>query len=322
MFSFEPETEFIVWLQSLPEPLLTVMQLFTLLGNGAPYIFVFALVYWCFDARFGLRLFLILILGGAVNAILKMGLTMPRPYWMDDRIQAVYTHASFGMPSGHAQTAAATLGLVGHRLKRKWVWALMAGLIFLIGFSRIPLGVHYPSQVLVGWAVGFTLLVAFLLLEKPLMASLMDKSMVTRAAVCVGGSLLILGGGLLIVHLNRSFRLPEGWIANAPGSFSLKVRAHPLQFGKVLSVAGALLGLSLGGVWTFTHGGLEPAAGFRRIAARGVVGLAGLCLFLLPLFLVTVPGHGTAAGLRYLGGLVAGLWIVAGAPELFRKLGL
>jgi membrane-associated phospholipid phosphatase len=69
---------------------------------------------------------------------------------------------SYSFPSGHALFAfcffTAGAALLTPRLQHpalRWlVWAVAASLVLAIGFSRIYLGVHYPSDVLAGYAVG------------------------------------------------------------------------------------------------------------------------------------------------------------------------
>jgi undecaprenyl-diphosphatase len=70
--------------------------------------------------------------------------------------------ASFSFPSGHAlfafcfftTAAALTSPRLRHPVARGLVWAVAATLILAIGFSRIYLGVHYPSDVAAGYAAG------------------------------------------------------------------------------------------------------------------------------------------------------------------------
>jgi membrane-associated phospholipid phosphatase len=59
---------------------------------------------------------------------------------------------SQGMPSGHAANTAAAATVLFFSLGRRWwpIWLLP----FAVGLSRIYIGVHYPLQVLAGWAVG------------------------------------------------------------------------------------------------------------------------------------------------------------------------
>lgn len=91
----------------------------------------------------------------------------------------VHMDASF--PSGHAAAGIylyLATGLVMLRLGRAnaWPWAIWIGRVLvvlgpLIGVSRLVLGVHWPSDVLAGWAFGtMALLGAALLLWEPLAA--------------------------------------------------------------------------------------------------------------------------------------------------------
>jgi len=57
-------------------------------------------------------------------------------------------------------------GVFAAHLKKKWGRWLAIAIIFFIGFSRIYLGVHFTSDVLLGWLVGGLLVLAFLKLEK------------------------------------------------------------------------------------------------------------------------------------------------------------
>jgi membrane-associated phospholipid phosphatase len=65
-------------------------------------------------------------------------------------------------PSGHALYAASVLGglavLLTARMERRLLqlllWLITVSLILLVGLSRVYLGVHYPSDVLAGYAIG------------------------------------------------------------------------------------------------------------------------------------------------------------------------
>ncbi len=84
--------------------------------------------------------------------------------------------AGLSFPSGHAMVSVAlylTLGVLiagslRQRRLRVYVVAAAALLAFLIGFSRVYIGVHYPTDVLAGWTVGLALALACGLVERAL----------------------------------------------------------------------------------------------------------------------------------------------------------
>ena len=90
--------------------------------------------------------------------LIKEILQRPRPEEALHLIQ----QGGFSFPSGHAMTGLVFYGLVLYFLLRSIKNSSTRGIllavgvvyIFLIGFSRIYLGVHYPSDVLAGWCLG------------------------------------------------------------------------------------------------------------------------------------------------------------------------
>ena len=93
--------------------------------------------------------------GSLLMWVLKMGFHRPRPVpFFDTRLPE-----SYSFPSGHAMLSfclcltAAALFSVKQRspFARMAIWAFWVGLSGAIGYSRIYLGVHYPSDVLAGY---------------------------------------------------------------------------------------------------------------------------------------------------------------------------
>lgn len=95
----------------------------------------------------------------AINTLLKNLFQRQRPQELARRIALPKSHS---FPSGHSLLSAATYPIVAHHLVQRQSVATqamvhtLAGLTILtVGFSRIYFGVHFPSDVLGGFAAGF-----------------------------------------------------------------------------------------------------------------------------------------------------------------------
>lgn len=107
-----------------------------------------------------------LVSSAFVNHLIKEIVQRPRPPIEFRMIQ----ESSFSFPSGHAMTSVAFYGLiiyfvfknVKNKKVRNTICITLSILIFLIGISRIYLGVHYASDVLAGFAFGIVYLVLYI----------------------------------------------------------------------------------------------------------------------------------------------------------------
>jgi membrane-associated phospholipid phosphatase len=124
-----------------------------------PLGFVLALAFLVRGWPRGAFLIIVTMLGaGLLNTLLKQSFARTRPTPFFDYPLPL----SHSFPSGHAFFAASFFGglavLISSRVRRTWVriavWTILIGLILLVGFSRVYLGVHYPSDVLAGDAAA------------------------------------------------------------------------------------------------------------------------------------------------------------------------
>lgn len=134
----------------------------TALGGLPVLIFVTVLVcgHLLLLKRFRTTLFVLAatVSGGSLTFYLKTVFARDRP----DAIPALAEVSTYSFPSGHAMTSSIvymTLGALLAQTFSNWrekAYFICVALLlsFLIGLTRVYLGVHYPTDVLAGWAAG------------------------------------------------------------------------------------------------------------------------------------------------------------------------
>lgn len=115
-----------------------------------------------------LTYFLITLLGNfAINRTLKLLLHRARPHlW-----ESISPEFNYAFPSGHAMSSMTLIAtLVILTWASKWCWSvLVVGSVFVvaIGWTRLYLGVHFPSDILAGWMVSISWAIGVSFLIKP-----------------------------------------------------------------------------------------------------------------------------------------------------------
>ncbi|MCL2067731.1 MAG: phosphatase PAP2 family protein [Treponema sp.] len=292
-------------IQSFASPPLTMaMKGITGLGTAAAYLIIISVIYWCMDEKKGIRLALVFLISAWINISLKFLLDQPRPFFDGyDPSLGIIGEKLGGLPSGHAQNSMVTFVVIASWWKKKKLYAIAAALCLLISFSRIYLGVHFPTDILGGWLLGALVLFGYFKLG-PVLEKFLERGG-TRAGMIAGAALAY------IMILYR------------PG-------------GEALIPGGIMLGISAGFCLNRRYIGFKSSAFFSNSAAensrikyliltlRFLAGIASLLLIYAALekLLPENPQSGNNELFIFFKYAVAALWGSAGVPWLFKLIRL
>lgn len=167
VFYFEWEITLMEWLQGNSNKLMEILAwFFTQFGEEMVLVGLVGFLYWAVNKEFGKQLgrdMLVLFLSAPMLKNIAM---RRRPYFDNPGIQCLrpaekgvdmfdVSAQGFSFPSIHAGNTMTLFGVLAKHY-RKRLGYLLAGLtIFMVGYSRVFLGVHYPTDVLAGWALGW-----------------------------------------------------------------------------------------------------------------------------------------------------------------------
>ncbi|MER7515435.1 phosphatase PAP2 family protein [Streptomyces sp. NPDC126499] len=117
-------------------------------------------LWWRRERRLALWVAVTSVLAWALQHGLKLAVGRTRPSWPDPVDSAHFP----AFPSGHAMAATVSCGLLLWVLALRWRegwwgWGALTGLAVVsvagVGWTRVYLGVHWPSDVLGGWLLGW-----------------------------------------------------------------------------------------------------------------------------------------------------------------------
>lgn len=266
-----------------------IFRIITFLGTEEFYLVLLPFLMWCIDFPAGARLTILLLFSSYLNTDIKDLLQQPRPFQLDPNVKLSEAEG-YSLPSGHAQSAVVVWGGIGVWVRRPIVWAIMIALAVLVGFSRIYLGVHFPTDVLAGWAIGAGLLGIFLVTQERIQRTLERVRLATALALALAVPVI-----LILIH---------------PTKDTIAAMATLSGIAAGLVLAAPYMSLSVRGLW------------WQRLL-RYVIGILivfGLFFGLKAVF----PAEGEAfyTVLRFFRYWMVGLWVSMGGPWAFRLLRL
>ena len=305
-------------IQRIENPALTaILKIITALGTEAFYIPVILFIFWWIDENRGLRIGILIIASAWINSLIKDLWKQPRPFNFDPSLGLAF-EPTYGAPSGHAQMSLTFWISLAAWLSSEWkkknpvhkrylIWSGAIFIVLLIGFTRLYLGVHFPTDLFSGWIIAGIILAVYFI-PGPRLGKLFASAGVRSINICAAVIALAMNG---IYPKDRS--LPALFLGFCIG-YTIMKKHFPF------SARGEI-------------NGKKP--GVRTMILRCLAGYAGLAICYMGLRLL-FPGEGSLfAGIPIWGkaspfyeigrfiryGLV-GLWASAGAPWVFQRMGL
>ena len=310
---YEWGIELIRVIQSIQNPVLTsLMKFITTLGSEVLYFPLILFIFWWIDEKRGLRFGILIVLSAWINVFMKDILKHPRPFHIDPSLGLV-TMSSYGAPSGHAQLAlcfwipmAAWLEKI-RPARRSIIWTTAICFILLIGFTRLYLGVHFPTDLLAGFLLGGIILLIYFT-AGPLIEKYLSAGGIRFQNIAIALMALTMNG---LFPQERAF--PALFLGFCLGYTLMKQRFPFAADGEI--------------------NGKKPGAHIMLL--RCLVGFAGAATLFLALGLI-LPGEGSLFGDMPIWGAASpfydigrfiqygllGFWATAGAPRLFQRVGL
>ena len=152
-------------LESIRTPFLdTVLGAITYLGNEYVFMVLAIILYWCVSKKWGYYMLAVGFFGTVANQFAKIVCRIPRPWVRDPGFTIVESARAaaggYSFPSGHTNSIVAAFGCIALIVKKRWVRIVCIVVIVLVAFSRMYLGVHYPTDVAFSLVVGVMLVFA------------------------------------------------------------------------------------------------------------------------------------------------------------------
>lgn len=149
----------------------------TWLGEETAMILVLGFIYWCYDKKFGKFLGTNIAVALVANPMLKNVVFRTRPYFNHSGVKCLrpvnasadiydISAQGYSFPSGHSTNSAVVFGSIAAYKKMKVLMIIGIVIPLLVGISRVMLGVHYPTDVIVGWLMGYVVAILFTWIQR------------------------------------------------------------------------------------------------------------------------------------------------------------
>lgn len=159
-----------------------IMLFFTYIGEVGAVWIVCAVVLLCFKKtrKSGMFLAVALILDALlVNVIIKNIVKRPRPFEYSTQLKDYILYlkyklpTDYSFPSGHSAVSFCATAVLTYFYGKKAIPAIIVSVV--IAFSRLYIGVHYPSDVLIGAIIGTAIGICSIILSNVALKKIVER---------------------------------------------------------------------------------------------------------------------------------------------------
>ena len=267
----------ILWVQQFSPTFDLPFKVFTLMGEEVFFTLLVFSVYWCIDQRTGVRLAILFLLSGYINTLAKVLADQPRPFEYNSQVRKLFEADGGGLPSGHTQNTVVIWGELAFRFRMLWLWLIALFLTLLVPISRVYLGLHFPTDLVGGYLLGFSLLLLYRWLEPGVAVWLKSMGLTWQLSISLALPALMI---LLFPSNEKNGLIAGATLMGMGAGFVLEQHLVKFQSGGIpwKKVVRFLLGTAVAFMlWQGLRSaffGLQPESLYRFLR-YGLVGLWG-----------------------------------------------
>lgn len=217
VFCFDWEITLMQWIQQLGNFGDSLATSMTMLGEDLVMIGILGMIYWGINKYWARQTFTTFVMAALSGAMIKNVVLRRRPYMDHKEIRCPrladpsadpldISKQGFSCPSLHAANTTSIFGTLAAQAKKRWFTILTSILLVMVGCSRVMLGVHYPTDVLLGWALGISAMVLSAWMTRRIRNPLIHMAIIGLAALpgwffCISDEFYTVYGLVLGVYL-------------------------------------------------------------------------------------------------------------------------
>ena len=231
-----------------------LIGLITRLGEEELILVVICVAFWCVNKLFAYKAGIVFFLSGITVQSLKITFRVDRPWVKDPGFNAVPSAmeraTGYSFPSGHTQAGGSLFGALGAEFNKTPLKIASFAIVLLIAFSRMYLGVHTLTDVLV--SVFVTMLLVFIVFWRLNEDSFTGRQVLVLAVIIIAyavaaiiyAAVLYSRGIIEIAYLTDCLKAAGAAIGFAAGMYvestyiKFSVKAKNLLFQAIKFVIG------------------------------------------------------------------------------------